>query len=125
MCGWASACYFTKDWEDHQITEWWDGTRWVRADVQVGPLAANVLDLAFDPADQPPGQFLTAAEAWRECRTGNEDPARFGIFDLRGLDFISGSIAQDLAGVEQDRTAALGRLVEARARGSTMRSQNS
>jgi hypothetical protein len=95
------ARYFGDGWVDHWITEWWDGERWVRTDAQVGPVVQGMLGLAFDPADQPHGEFLTAAEAWQRCRNGDEDPDRFGIFDIRGLGFVAGSIAQDLAALNK------------------------
>jgi hypothetical protein len=95
------ARYFGDGWVDHWITEWFDGTTWVRTDPQVGAVAAKVLGLAFDPANQPPGQFLDAAEAWRRCRAGEEDPSRFGIFDMRGIGFIVGNIRLDLAALNK------------------------
>jgi hypothetical protein len=95
------ARYFGDGWVDHWITEWWDGERWVRTDSQVGPVLQGMLGLAFDPADQPAGEFLAAPEAWQRCRAGDEDPARFGIFDLRGLGFVAGSITQDLAALNK------------------------
>jgi hypothetical protein len=95
------ARYFDDGWGDHWITEWWDGARWVKTDAQVGTVAAKLLQLKFDPADQPKGEFLTGAEAWLRCRAGEEDPNRFGIFDLRGLFFITTSITQDLAAVNK------------------------
>ena len=94
------ARYFEPGWADHWITEWWDGTRWVRTDAQVGSLAAKTFELTFDPADQPPGEFLTAG-AWLRCRAGDEDPARFGIWDLRGLWFVSGNLKLDLAALNK------------------------
>jgi len=95
------ARYFGDGWGDHWITEWWDGARWVKTDPQVGTIAAQLLQLTFDPADQPDGEFLTGAEAWLRCRAGEEDPNQFGIFDLRGLFFITSSIAQDLASMNK------------------------
>lgn len=93
--------YFEAGWVDHWITEWWNGERWVRSDEQIFPQAAEVLGLTFDAHDQPPGMFLTAAEAWQRCRSGAEDPQRFGIFDLRGLFFVVGSMIQDLAALNK------------------------
>lgn len=90
------ANYFERSWVDHWITEWWDG-RWVRHDAQVGPVARSLLGLDFDPADQPPGRFLSGAEAWQQCRAGDADPMEFGIFDLRGLWFVHGNVLRDLA----------------------------
>jgi Transglutaminase-like superfamily len=90
------ARYFGDGWSDHWITERWDG-RWVRHDAQIGPVARASLGLTFDPADQPPGEFLTGAEAWLRCRAGDEDPAQFGIFDEHGLWFVEGDLLLDLA----------------------------
>jgi hypothetical protein len=95
------ARYFGDGWVDHWITEWWDGAAWVRTDPQIGEVAANVLQLTFDPARQPPGEFLDAAEAWQRCRAGEEDPSRFGIFDMRGIGFIVGNLVQDLAALNK------------------------
>jgi hypothetical protein len=93
--------YFEAGWVDHWITEWWNGVRWVRTDEQIFPQAAEVLGLTFDAHDQPAGEFLTGAEAWQRCRRGEEDPQQFGIFDLRGLFFIVGSMIQDLAALNK------------------------
>jgi hypothetical protein len=95
------ARYFGDGWVDHWITEWFDGGSWVRTDPQVGAVAAKVLGLTFDPAHQPPGEFLDASEAWLRCRAGDEDPSRFGIFDLRGIGFIIGNVTQDLAALNK------------------------
>ncbi|HZU71617.1 MAG TPA: transglutaminase domain-containing protein [Acidimicrobiales bacterium] len=93
--------YFETGWVDHWITEHWDGTRWVRHDSQIGAEASRVLGLDFDPADQPPGKFLTGAEAWVRCRRGEEDPDSFGIFDMRGLYFVLGDLLLDLAALNK------------------------
>ena len=95
------ARYFGDGWVDHWVTEWWNGERWVRTDAEVGPVLKDMLGLIFDPADQPEGEFLTAAEAWQRCRNGDEDPNRFGIFDIRGLGFVAGSVTQDLAALNK------------------------
>jgi hypothetical protein len=95
------ARYFEDGWVDHWVTEWWDGERWVMTDAQIGPVAAGALRLTFDPADMPPGEFLTAGDAWLRCRAGAEDPDRFGIFDLRGLFFVAGNVTHDLAALNK------------------------
>jgi hypothetical protein len=92
--------YFDSGWSDHWITERWDD-RWVRDDAQIGPAARAALGLNFDPADQPPGEFLTGAEAWLLCRAGEADPEEFGIFDEHGLWFILGDLLLDLAALNQ------------------------
>jgi Transglutaminase-like superfamily len=90
--------YFGPGWADHWITEWWDG-RWVRHDAQISGEAQTALNLDFDPADQPAGKFLTGAEAWLACRSGDVDPQEFGIFDQRGLWFVFGDLMLDLAAI--------------------------
>ena len=95
-CGFSN--YFDRSkWYDHWITERWDGTRWVRDDPQVDDLQAKVVNLDFDPYDQPPGKFLTGAEAWVAARAGEVDPNLFGIFDMWGMSFIGGNVLLDLA----------------------------
>jgi hypothetical protein len=98
-CGFGA--YFGPGFNDHWITEWWDGGRWVRHDAQIGSQARAMLALDFDPADQPPDKFLTGAEAWRMCRAGEADPNEFGIFDLRGLWFVVGDLLLDLAALNK------------------------
>jgi hypothetical protein len=95
-CGFSS--YFDADkWYDHWITERWNGERWVRDDPQIDSLQAQVLNLEFDPHDQPGGPFLTGAEAWIAARAGRVDASRFGIFDMWGLAFIAGNVISDFA----------------------------
>ncbi len=94
------ARYFDKTWVDHWITERWDG-RWVRDDTQIGPEARAKLSLRFDPADQPPGEFLTGSEAWLLCRAGKADPQEFGIFDMHGLFFVRGDLLLDIAALNK------------------------
>jgi hypothetical protein len=95
-CGFS--CYFTPDtWVDHWITERWDGERWVRDDPEVDDLVAERFALDFDAHDQPPGRFLTGAEAWALVRAGGADPGAFGIFDMWGSAFIAGNVLGDFA----------------------------
>ena len=94
------ARYLGPGWGDHWIVERWDG-RWVRDDAQIGAVARTKLELHFDPADQPAGEFLTGAEAWLRCRAGEADPAEFGIFDMHGLWFVVGDLLLDLAALNK------------------------
>lgn len=95
-CGFSN--YFDRSkWYDHWITEWWNGDRWVREDPQIDELQADVINLDFDPYDQPAGQFLSGDEAWRAIRAGDLDPNLFGIFDMWGQSFIAGNLLSDLA----------------------------
>ena len=95
-CGFSN--YFDPaKWYDHWITERWDGARWVRDDPQIDELQADLVKLDFDAYDQPPGKFLTGAEAWIAARDGAIDTDLFGIFDMWGLAFIAGNVFSDLA----------------------------
>ncbi len=53
--------------------------------------------------DVPRTHFLTAAEAWRQCRSGEADPVLFGISfaGLFGLWFIAGNLVRDLAALNR------------------------
>ncbi len=96
-CGFGT--YFIPDhYEDHWVVEVWDAgqERWVWVDSQIDDLMRAALHLPFDPLDMPPGQFVTGGEAWRLCRTGQADPACFGIFDMSGLAFVRGDLIRDV-----------------------------
>ena len=69
----------------------------MRDDPQIDGLQAKIVQLDFDPYDQPPGRFLSADEAWAAARAGEVDPDRFGIFDMWGLQFIAGNVISDFA----------------------------
>jgi hypothetical protein len=96
-CGFG--VYFLPDhFEDHWMCEVWDAgqERWVQVDPQIDALQREVLGLEFDPLELPPGQFWTAGQAWQACRAGEQDPDRFGIFDMHGLGFIQGNLIRDV-----------------------------
>jgi hypothetical protein len=97
-CGFAT--YFTADCDvDHWVAEYWSAVQacWVMVDAQLDEVQSSHLDLDFDPLDVPRHRFLVAGEAWRRCRTGEADPGRFGIMDMRGLWFVAGNVLRDLA----------------------------
>jgi hypothetical protein len=95
-CGFSNYFDPTK-WYDHWITERWNDGRWVRDDPQIDELQARAIKIAFDPFDQPPGQFLSGTEAWVAARAGDVDPSGFGIFDMWGMGFIAGNVISDFA----------------------------
>jgi hypothetical protein len=96
-CGFG-AYFMPNHYEDHWVVEYWnaDAARWVMFDPQLDDLMRKVLDLKFDTLDMPPGQFITAGEAWLLCRKKGYNPQDFGIFDMHGLDFILGNVYRDL-----------------------------
>jgi len=99
-CGFAD--YFNPGWfEDHWVCERWSAEerRWILTDAQLDDVQRAALKIDFDPLDVPRDRFLVAGDAWAASRSGQADPARFGIFrgDLRGLWFVAGDLVRDLA----------------------------
>ncbi len=90
--------------EDHWVCEHWDGAaeQWVLTDSQIDGLQRQALRLGFDPLDVPRDQFVVAGEAWELCRSGLEDPMKFGIFDMHGLWFVRGNLQRDFASLNRD-----------------------
>lgn len=94
-CGFGR--YFGPDPVDHWVVEYWDGSAWKLGDAQLDAVQLDVLKPSFDPLDVPRDAFLVAGEAWRQCRAGEADPARFGILDMHGLWFVAGNLVRDIA----------------------------
>lgn len=95
-CGFAD--YFRPGtYEDHWVCECWDrhDGRWLMFDPQLDETQLKVLDIDFDPLDMPSGRFVPAGRAWQMCRGGDEDPEKFGIFDMRGAPFVAGNVVRD------------------------------
>jgi hypothetical protein len=84
--------------EDHWITERWVASegRWAISDSQLDEIMIERMKIAFDPMDLPDGAFLSGGEAWLACRRG-DDPDKYGIFGLKGWDFVKGDFVRDLA----------------------------
>lgn len=101
-CGFAK--YFRPGFEDHWVTEYWNGSRWVMVDAQLDKLQRDTLQITFDPLDMQPGLFISAAEAWLMCREGRADPNKFGIFDMHGLWFVRGNLVRELASLSEVET---------------------
>ena len=90
--------YFTPGrFEDHWACEYWqaDESRWVMVDPQLDALQCEALSIDFDPLDMPRTKFVTGGQAWARCRAKLVDPNRFGIFNMRGLDFVKGDLIRD------------------------------
>lgn len=95
-CGFGT--YFLPDhYEDHWVCEYWNRKekRWLMVDAQLDALQYEALKIQFNPLDVPHDQFITGGKAWQMCRTGNEDPGNFGIFDMCGMWFIWGDVVRD------------------------------
>jgi hypothetical protein len=87
--------------EDHWVCEYWkaDEGRWALLDAQFDDVFIRNLSIDHDIRDVPRDRFLTSPIAWQRCRSGELDPATFGIefSRLRGLWFVAGSLVRDLA----------------------------
>ena len=94
-CGFAA--YFGIGWEDHWICEYWDAATqaWRLSDPQLDRLIRQKNSIAFDPADVPRRSFLTAGQAWLECRAGRADPGSFGHGKVAGLWFAKVNVLRD------------------------------
>lgn len=97
------AGYFGEGWVDHWIVERWDADahRWKRTDAQLDERQTELFKIGFDPYDLPEGAFLTGGEAWLRCRSGLEDPERFGVGEMRGAWFVAGNVVRDLAALNK------------------------
>jgi hypothetical protein len=97
-CGFAT--YFKPGhFYDHWVCEYWNAAkaRWILVDAQLDEVQRAELKVDFDTLDVPHDRFVIAGDAWAQCRAGEADPAKFGIFDMRGLWFIAGNLVRDLA----------------------------
>jgi hypothetical protein len=97
-CGFGA--YFNQGrFEDHWVCEYWNAgeARWILVDAQIDALQQAKLKPDFDVLDVPRNRFLIAGDAFAQCRAGEADPSSFGIFDMRGLWFITGNLLRDVA----------------------------
>lgn len=101
-CGFGA--YFQQNhYEDHWICEYWNETEqhWVMVDAQLDELQQQALGITFNTLDVPRDQFIVGGAAWKMCRSGQADPNQFGIFDMRGMDFIKGDFIRDVASLNK------------------------
>ena len=95
-CGFG-AYFMPGTFEDHWVTEYWNDTqqRWIMVDAQLDDFQIKTLNVHFNTLDVPSYQFLCGGKAWLLCRSGQADPMKFGIFKMRGMDFIRGDLIRD------------------------------
>ena len=101
-CGFGA--YFMPDhFEDHWVTEYWNAeqSRWVMVDAQLDELQRDILKINFDVLDVPRDQFIVGGKAWQMCRSGEQDPEKFGIFEMHGLGFVRGNLVRDVASLNK------------------------
>lgn len=88
---------------DHWLCEVWDGEQadWRRVDTQLDAVLRRAYKVEFDPGQVPHDQFLTADDAWTQCRAWQTDPRRFGLRDTRGLWYVRRNLILDLAALHK------------------------
>lgn len=95
-CGFGT--YFAKGkFADHWVCEYWNGTRWQMADLQLDDVQRGLFKPDFDTLDVPRDRFVIASDGWKLCRKGKADPADFGILHMSGWWFIAGNLIRDIA----------------------------
>lgn len=99
-CGFGA--YFpTSANEDHWAAEYWnaESNRWVLADAQIDERQRELFGTDFDVTDVPRTGFIVAGDAWRRCRSGEDDPNRYGLtgIDEFGDWWIAGNLIRDVA----------------------------
>jgi hypothetical protein len=99
-CGFGG--YFgTSAFEDHWVCEYWDSERqrWVLVDAQIDDRQREMFPIDFDVTDVPRDRFLIAADGWARCRSGQEDPGKFGLslINEAGYWWIAGNLMRDAA----------------------------
>jgi hypothetical protein len=91
--------------EEHIVCEYWNAAeaRWVLVDAQFDEVWRKELEIDHDVLDVPRDRFLIAGDAWAQCRAGQADASKFGIFvgNLRGLWFIAAELVRDLAALNK------------------------
>ena len=104
-CGFAS-CFGDRR-EDHWVCEYRDrpARAWRLADAQLDEALREKLQIRFDPAEVPRESFMTAGEAWRECRAGRADPDRFGHGAVVGLWFVKVNVLRDHGALNGQETS--------------------
>jgi hypothetical protein len=70
-CRVGFAAYFTPGFfEDHWVSEYWDGTQWHLLDAELDEAAVAHHGISFAPSDVPRNQFINGATAWCGVRSG-------------------------------------------------------
>src|SRR3990167_1072657 len=93
---------------DGLITEYFnvERNRWCRVDTRTSQTQINHyhLQIDFDLSDLPDNKFVSAAAAWKLCRSGKNNPARFRSRQYRGLQVMRNRLIQDLALLNKEET---------------------
>jgi hypothetical protein len=97
-CGFGA--YFAPGlFEDHWVAEFFDGSRWRLLDAQIDGLQRSRLPIDFELTDVPHDRFILAGDAWRQYRTGDADPSKYGLSTIpeSGDWWIAANLMRDAA----------------------------
>lgn len=93
---------------DGILVEYYDAltNRWRCVDTRTAQKQIDYYHLVidFDLTDVPSDKFISSAIAWKMCRQGMADPARFGSRQYRGLNVMRNRLIQDLALLNKHET---------------------
>jgi hypothetical protein len=101
-CGFGA--YFPGDtMEDHWVAEYRRDGRWALADAQIDGRHRAEWGIDFDTADVPRDAFVVAGQAWQRCRTGQDDPNRYGLSGIGefGDWWIAANLVRDVAALAE------------------------
>jgi excinuclease ABC subunit A len=100
----GAALYFFLNkvqFEDHYVTEYWDGEKWCYADPQLDDVQTKILKIDFDTSNFSRDLFLNAGEVFKEFNKKEHPPEVFGIADWRGERFVRNKLIMDLASINK------------------------
>lgn len=116
--GFASYLGWKGSFEDHWITEYWNGSNWIRIDPQIDPMQISHIEhwgynkvsltdgtlldsTGFDPHNLRKNDFVSAGQVWKWCRSGLIDPNICGIDDYHGLWFVRQQLLMDFVSLNK------------------------
>jgi excinuclease ABC subunit A len=89
---------------DHWVDEYWSPQehRWVMVDPQIDDAQRAFHQITFDTLHLTPRQFITAGQAWLDCRSGEAKSGNFGHNrKARGIGYIRGSLLQEVTALNK------------------------
>ncbi len=105
----GAALYFYSSkvhYEDHYVTEYWNGEKWCYADPQLDDVQVKILNIDFDTSNFSRKLFLNAGEVYKEFNKKEHPPEAFGIDNWRGERFVRNKLIMDLASINKEEVLA-------------------
>jgi len=116
--GFSSYLGWKGSFEDHWITEYWNGSNWIMIDSQIDPLQLSYIEhwgfnkvsltngtildpTGLDPHNLRKSDFVSAGQVWKWCRRGLIDPNICGIDEHYGLWFVRQQLLMEFASLNK------------------------